>query len=79
MSDFKDMLLDKYINGGYLNDFEQKKFDQYVDKTNVFTYCKYEDRTHLLDENYVKWSKIKIKRINKELSKDPNLMKFLNK
>jgi hypothetical protein len=33
----------------------------------------------LLDKNYVKWSKIKIKRLNSELSKDKNIMKFLNK
>jgi len=79
MSEFKDKLLDKYMNGECLNNFEQKKFDKYVEKTNVFTYCKNEDQIDLLDKNYVKWSKIKIKRLNSELSKDKNIMKFLNK
>jgi hypothetical protein len=32
----------------YLNDFEQKKFDKYVEKTNVFTYCKNEDRNRFI-------------------------------
>ena len=38
MSNFKTKLLNKYLNSEYFNDFEQKKFDEYVNKTNVFTY-----------------------------------------
>jgi len=79
MSEFKTKLLNKYLNSEYFNDFEQKKFDEYVNKTNVFTYCKHENDLHLLNKDYVEWCKIKIMRLNKELSKDNNIVKFLQK
>ena len=79
MSNFKTKLLNKYLNSEYFNDFEQKKFDEYVNKTNVFTYCRYENNLHLLDEDYIEWCKIKIMRLNKELFKDKNIVKFLQK
>ncbi len=79
MSKFKTKLLNKYLNSEYFNDFEQKKFDEYVNKTNVFTYCRYENELHLLDKDYIEWCKIKIMRLNKELSKDKNIVKFLQK
>jgi hypothetical protein len=39
MNEYKTKLLNKYLNNEYLNDFEEKKFNEYLDKTNVFTYC----------------------------------------
>lgn len=79
MSEYKTMLLKKYLNQGYLNDFEKKKFNQYLDKTNIFTYCVYENETDLLNKEYVIWSKLKIEKTNFEFSKDKNIVKFLNK
>ena len=79
MSEYKTKLLSKYLNGEYLNDFEKKKFKEYVDKTNVFTYCVYESETDLLNKEYVMWSKLKIEKTNFEFSKDKNIVKFLNK
>ncbi len=79
MSNFKTKLLNKYLNSEYFNDFEQKKFDEYVNKTNVFTYCRYENELHLLDKDYIEWCKIKIMRLNEELFKDKNIVKFLQK
>ena len=79
MSEYKTKLLSKYLNGEYLNDFEKKKFKEYVDKTNVFTYCVYENETDLLNKEYVMWSKLKIEKTNFEFSKDKNIVKFLNK
>jgi hypothetical protein len=45
----------------------------------VFTYCRYENELHLLDKDYIEWCKIKIMRLNKELFKDKNIVKFLQK
>ena len=78
MIKFKEKLLYKYLNEEHLNELERKKFNEYVDKTNIFTYCRCENEKHLLNKNYIKWSEIKIKRLNSELSKDKNIMKFLN-
>lgn len=72
MSEFKTKLLNKYLKGEYLNDFEEKKFKKYLDKVNIFTYCRYEDETHLLNPDYVEWCKIKIDKLNKELYKKYN-------
>ena len=79
MNEYKTKLLNKYLNDERLNYFENKKFNEYLYKTNVFTYCKHEDETDLLNEEYVILAKLKIKKINFELSKDKNIVKFLNK
>jgi hypothetical protein len=79
MSNFKSKLLYKVLDEEILNDFEQKKFEEYLKKINIMTYMMYEDRLHMLDEEYVKWCKLKIEEINYELSKDINIIKFLNK
>ena len=79
MNEYKTKLLNKYLNDENLNDFEQKKFNEYLDKTNVFTYCRYENETDVLNKEYIIWSELKIKKMNFELSKDKNIVKFLNK
>ena len=79
MNEYKTKLLNKYLSGEHLNDFEEKKFKDYLDKTNVFTYCRYENETHMLNEEYVMWAKLKIEKINFEFSKDKNIVEFLNK
>lgn len=72
MNTFKQKLLYKYLNGEYLNNFEKKKFIEYLNKINIFTYCKYEDEPHFLNSDYIKWCKIKINFLNKELYKEYN-------
>jgi len=79
MSLFKSKLLEKVLNEEKLNDFEQKKFEEYLKKINIMTYMMYEDRLHTLDEEYIQWCKLKINEINYELSQDVNIVKFLNK
>jgi len=79
MSSFKSKLLEKVLNEERLNDFEQKKFEEYLKKINIMTYMMYEDRLHTLDEEYIQWCKLKINEINYELSQDVNIVKFLNK
>ena len=79
MSEFKSKLLEKILNQEYLTDFELKKYNEYLKKINIMTYMMYEDRPHMLDDEYIEWAKLKIEDINKELSQDFNLIKFLNK
>ena len=79
MNEYKTKLLNKYLNDENLNDFEQKKFNEYLDKINVFTYCRYENETDVLNKEYIIWSELKIKKMNFELYKDKNIVKFLNK
>jgi hypothetical protein len=79
MSEYKSKLLDKYLNSDYFNDFEQKKFSEYLNKINIMTYIMNEDNLDDLDPEYVAWCKIKIQKTNYELSQDINIVKFLNK
>jgi hypothetical protein len=79
MNEYKSKLLDKYLNSDYFNDFEQKKFSEYLNKINIMTYIMNEDNLDDLDPEYVAWCKIKIQKTNYELSKDKNLMRFLSK
>ena len=79
MSDFKKELLIKFLNQNYLNDFEKKKFKEYLSKINIMTYMMYEDRLEMLSPEYIKWCEIKIEQINYDLSKDKNIMNFINK
>jgi len=79
MSEYKSKLLDKYLNSDYFDDFEQKKFSEYLNKINIMTYIMNEDNLDDLDPEYVAWCKVKIQKTNYELSKDKNLMRFLSK
>lgn len=79
MNEYRKKILEKYLNSDYLNDFENKKFKQYLDKINIMTYMMYENDLDNLNPEYVEWCKIKIQKTNYELSKDKQLMKFLNK
>ena len=79
MSNFKKKLLEKVLNEEILNDFEMKKFEEYLKKVNIMSYMMYEDRLHTLNPDYVEWCKLKIEETNYELSKDINIIKFLNK
>jgi hypothetical protein len=79
MSEFRKTLLRKHLQSDYLNDFEHKKFMEYINKVNIMTYMMHEDNLDSLDQEYVAWCKLKIQRTNYELSKDKNLMKFLSK
>jgi len=79
MSEYKSKLLDKYLNSDYFNDFEQKKFSEYLNKINIMTYIMNEDNLDDLDPEYVAWCKVKIQKTNYELSQDINIVKFLNK
>ena len=79
MSEFRKNLLKKYLNSDYLNDFENKKFKEYLNKINIMTYMMHEDNLDNLNPEYVAWCKIKIRSTNYELSKDKNLMKFISK
>ena len=79
MSNFKRKLLKKVLNEENLNDFEMKKFEEYLKKINIMSYMMYEDRLHILNPDYVEWCKLKIEETNFELSKDINIIKFLNK
>jgi len=79
MSEFRKTLLRKHLQSDYFNDFEQKKFSEYLNKINIMTYIMNEDNLDDLDPEYVAWCKIKIQKTNYELSKDKNLMRFLSK
>jgi hypothetical protein len=79
MSEYKSKLLDKYLNSDYFDDFEQKKFSEYLNKVNIMTYIMNEDNLDDLDPEYVAWCKVKIQKTNYELSQDINIVKFLNK
>jgi hypothetical protein len=79
MSEYKSKLLDKYLNSDYFDDFEQKKFSEYLNKVNIMTYIMNEDNLDDLDPEYVAWCKVKIQKTNYELSQDVNIVKFLNK
>ena len=79
MSEYKSKLLDKYLNSDYFDDFEQKKFSEYLNKVNIMTYIMNEDNLDNLDPEYVAWCKVKIQKTNYELSQDINIVKFLNK
>lgn len=79
MNTFKQKLLIKFLNQNYLNDFEKKKFEEYLSKVNIMTYMMYEDRLEMLSPEYIKWCEIKIKKINYDLLKDKNIMNFINK
>ena len=79
MSEYKSKLLNKYLNSDYLNDFENKKFEEYLKKVNIMAYMMNEDNLDNLNPEYVAWCKIKIQRTNYELSQDVNIIKFLNK
>ena len=43
MREFRKTLLKKHLQSNYLNDFEHKKFIQYLDKVNIMTYMMNED------------------------------------
>ena len=79
MSEFRKTLLKKHLQSDYLNDFEHKKFTEYLNKVNIMTYMMHEDNLDSLNQEYVAWCKLKIQRTNYELSKDKNLMRFLSK
>jgi hypothetical protein len=79
MSEYKSRLLNKYLDSDYLNDFENKKFEEYLKKVNIMAYMMNEDNLDNLNPEYVAWCKIKIQRTNYELSQDVNIIKFLNK
>ena len=79
MSEFKKTLLKKHLQGHYLNEFERKKFNEYINKVNIMTYMMEENNLDNLNPEYVIWCKLKIERTNYELSKDKNLMNFLNR
>lgn len=79
MSQYRKKLLEKYLNSDYFNDFENKKFKEYLNKVNIMTYIMNEDNLNNLNPEYVEWCKIKIKKTNYELSKDKNLMRFISK
>jgi hypothetical protein len=78
MSDYRKKLLKRYLQGEHFSEFERKKFNSYLDKINVMTYMKDEDKLDNLNPEYIAWCKIKIRKTNYELSKDKNLMRFLN-
>jgi hypothetical protein len=77
MSDYRKKLLKRYLQGEHFSEFERKKFNDYLDKTNVMTYMKDEDKLDNLNPEYIAWCKIKIRKTNYELSKDKNLMRFI--
>lgn len=78
MSEFKKKLLHKYLSNEILNEFESKKFEQYLGKINILTYCRYEEEQHLLNPDYIEWCKIKIKKLNKENSEKELYRKYNN-
>ena len=78
MNEYRKKLLKRYLQGEHLNEFERKKFNGYLDKINVMTYMMNEDNIDNLNPEYIAWCKLKINKTNYELSKDKNLMKFLN-
>jgi len=77
MNEYKKELLKKYLQGGHFNDYERKKFNDYLDKINIMTYTMNENNLDNLNPDYVAWCKIKIRKTNYELSKDKNIVKFL--
>jgi hypothetical protein len=79
MSDYRKKLLKRYLQGEHFSEFERKKFNDYLDKTNVMTYIMNEDNMDNLNQEYVAWCNLKIRKTNYELSKDENIIKFLRK
>jgi hypothetical protein len=79
MSDYRKKLLKRYLQGVHFSEFERKKFNDYLDKTNIMTYMMNEDNMDNLNQEYIAWCKLKIRKTNYELSKDENIIKFLKK
>lgn len=79
MSDYRKKLLKRYLQGEHFSEFERKKFNDYLDKTNIMTYMMNEDNMDNLNREYIAWCNLKIRKTNYELSKDENIIKFLKK
>ena len=58
-----------------MNEYRKKLLKKYLSSDYLNDY----DNLDNLNPEYVAWCKIKIRSTNYELSKDKNLMKFLNK